>query len=238
MMRFDSEHDLLVIPDVHGRTFWREALNKPHWSHVLFLGDYTDPYPHEYISVQQAYDNFVDIIGYAVNHPSQTTLLLGNHDMHYKSAIFRRLAMGSRYSSMMAQAYTQLFDTYDQLFSLAFEAEYEGERCLFTHAGVVPEWYRIHAQQIGELNAETLNRLAQSDEGMAALADVGWSRGGLSPVGGPLWADCMEMTALEDGPYQIFGHTQNYENQAVVTPHYACVDTHRGYLLSEILAGR
>ncbi len=238
MMRFDSEHDLLVIPDVHGRGFWREALDLPHWSHVLFLGDYTDPYSYEHISVQQAYDNFVEIIGYALNHPSQTTLLLGNHDMHYKSDIFRRHAKGSRYSSMMAPAYAQLFDTYDHLFSLAFEAEYEGERCLFTHAGVVPKWYASHAPLIGDLTAENLNRLAQSDEGMTALADVGWSRGGFARAGGPLWADCSEMSALEDGPYQIFGHTQNYDDRAVITSHYACVDTHRGYLLSEILAGR
>ena len=237
-MKFDKDHDLLIVPDVHGRPFWREPVKSGEYAHAVFLGDYSDPYPSEGIDRDASVEMFREIVDFAEEHKDKVTLLLGNHDMHYKSDIFRRHAKGSRYSSMMAPAYAQLFDTYDHLFSLAFEAEYEGERCLFTHAGVVPKWYASHASLIGDLTAENLNSLAQSDEGMTALADVGWSRGGFARAGGPLWADCSEMSALEDGPYQIFGHTQNYDDRAVITSHYACVDTHRGYLLSEILAGR
>ena len=237
-MKFDHDHDLLVIPDVHGRNFWREAVNRRNWSHVLFLGDYTDPYPHEHITVEDAYASLLDIIGFARTAPSEVTLLLGNHDMHYMSNMFKRLAKGSRYSHRMAERYIAAFRGNYQLFGLAFEAEYEGERCLFTHAGVVPEWYDSHARLIGTLSADNLNALATTAEGVMALSDVGWSRGGLAPAGGPLWADCDEMRAREGWPYQVFGHTQNYENQPVVTPHYACVDTHRAYLLGEILSMR
>ena len=40
---------VLVIPDVHGRKFWKEAINKfskdiyPDLN-IIFLGDYVDPY--------------------------------------------------------------------------------------------------------------------------------------------------------------------------------------------------
>ena len=237
-MTFSPNNDLLVIPDVHGRGFWREAVEQDNWSHVLFLGDYTDPYPHEMISVDEAYANFLEILKFACAHTEQVTLLLGNHDMHYMSAMFRRLAKGSRYSNRLSEKYAALFHTHASLFSLAFEAEYEGEKCLFTHAGVVPEWYSNHADLIGELTASHINQLLATAEGNMALSEVGWCRGGLALAGGPLWADCSEMTSEEGWPYQIFGHTQNLEEKAVVTPHFACVDTHRAYLLSEILGMR
>ena len=121
---------------------------------------------------------------------------------------------------------------------MAYDVEYDGVKCLITHAGVVPGWYQRHAKLIGELNAVNLNRLTESYEGMAALSEIGSIRGGLDPCGGPLWADCNEMAPMDGGPFQIFGHTQSLDGQPVVTPHFACIDTHRAYLLSEVLAMR
>ncbi len=235
MTEFDFNNDLLIIPDVHGRDFWRGAVDRLQWSHVLFLGDYTDPYPHEGISVEETYENLCDILSFAHGHEEKVTLLVGNHDMHYISRIFADLAMGSRYCRQMADCYRALFETHASLFSLAFEAEFEGERCLFTHAGVVPEWYQQHSRLVGELNAGNLNRLLENEEGQRALADVGWMRGGPCLAGGPLWADCREMEGLDSGPYQIFGHTQSWEGIPVITPGYACVDTRSAYLLSKVL---
>ena len=38
---------ILVIPDVHGRTFWKEPCNN--WEgKIIFLGDYHDPYGEYY----------------------------------------------------------------------------------------------------------------------------------------------------------------------------------------------
>ena len=36
----------LIIPDVHGRSFWKKAIKKhfDECDHVVFLGDYIDPY--------------------------------------------------------------------------------------------------------------------------------------------------------------------------------------------------
>ena len=231
-------NDILLIPDIHGRTFWRDAIENTSWSHVVFLGDYTDPYPYEGISPEEAHNNFIDILHYTVDHRDQTTLLLGNHDMHYKSQVFRELAQGSRYSYKLAKRYEYLFDTFSGFFSMAYDVEYDGVKCLITHAGVVPGWYQRHAKLIGELNAVNLNRLTESYEGMAALSEIGSIRGGLDPCGGPLWADCNEMAPMDGAPFQIFGHTQSLDGQPVVTPHFACIDTHRAYLLSEVLAMR
>ena len=45
---------ILIIPDVHGRTFWRAALETGNYEKVIFLGDYVDPYVYEGIDPLQA----------------------------------------------------------------------------------------------------------------------------------------------------------------------------------------
>lgn len=237
-MKFDKDHDLLIVPDVHGRTFWREPVMKEDYTHVIFLGDYVDPYPHEYIDQEEAMTQFCDIITFAKEHPGKVTLLIGNHDMHYFSPLFDDLAEGTRYSYRMAKPMQALYADYKDYFSLAFEAEYEGVHCLLTHAGISPTWLKEHEQLIGELNAENLNALGDSDEGIKALADVGWARGGWAAAGGPMWADYSEVAVTETLPgiYQIFGHTQNRERKPVITRYVACLDCHRTFRLGEVLA--
>lgn len=51
-----SAEDCLIIPDVHGRDFWKDAANRfP--GNIVFLGDYLDPYPLEGISPDEAFTN-------------------------------------------------------------------------------------------------------------------------------------------------------------------------------------
>ena len=51
---------ILVIPDCHGRTFWKDAVEKhaEECDKIVFLGDYLDPYPWEGITRRQAIKNF------------------------------------------------------------------------------------------------------------------------------------------------------------------------------------
>lgn len=42
---------ILIVGDVHGRTFWQEAKNLINeMDRVIFLGDYLDPYSYEGVS--------------------------------------------------------------------------------------------------------------------------------------------------------------------------------------------
>ena len=72
---------LIIVPDVHGRTFWKDVMEYKD-TPIVFLGDYLDPYPRENIGKQQAIDNFLEILDYAKQN-NNVTLLLGNHDMEY-----------------------------------------------------------------------------------------------------------------------------------------------------------
>ena len=73
-------HKILVIPDVHGREFWRKA--KDFKGNIVFLGDYLDPYPSEHIDMEKAMTEFLDIMDWAKKN-EKVHLLLGNHDWHY-----------------------------------------------------------------------------------------------------------------------------------------------------------
>lgn len=50
---------LIVVPDVHGRDFWKTA--KDYDCDVVFLGDYLDPYPLDGITKEAA---VVQIVGH------------------------------------------------------------------------------------------------------------------------------------------------------------------------------
>ena len=236
-MKFDKEHELLIIPDVHGRPFWREPVERGDYAHVVFLGDYCDPYPREGIYEEEALQMFQEVVDFASSHASTTTLLLGNHDLHYVSKVFQKAACGSRYSYLMEEYICEIYEAHKDLFLLAMEAEYEGIRVLFTHAGVSPVWAHEHHGLLGEVTADNLNALGQTDQGMRALADVGWARGGWAKAGGPFWADYSEVAITEhlESIYQIFGHTQNYEGIPLITRYLACLDCHRAFRLGDVL---
>lgn len=124
-MKFDKDHDLLIVPDVHGRTFWREPVMGGDYAHVVFLGDYTDPYPHEGIDRDTSMKIFCEIADFAEMHKDKVTLLLGNHDMHYVSGVFDDQARGSRYSMWSKRSFSAIYNLHRHLFSLAFEADYD-----------------------------------------------------------------------------------------------------------------
>lgn len=236
-MKFDKEHDLLIVPDVHGRPFWRKPVMDGAYSHVIFLGDYTDPYPHEGIERDVSVEMFREIVDFAEEHHDKVTLLLGNHDMHYVSETFDDMARGSRYSFWTKRPFSKIYEMHRHLFSLAFEAEYGDTHCLLTHAGVSSEWLHNYGQLVGEPTAENINALMDSEDGIRALADVGWARGGWATAGGPMWADFTEVASADPlpGVFQIFGHTQTMSRKPVIRPHMACVDCHHTFMLSEIM---
>lgn len=236
-MTYSQQKDLLIIPDVHGRKFWRKALEEKQYTHVIFLGDYVDPYPHESIYPSDAHEELQDIIAFARENRETTTLLLGNHDMHYMSKIFCSLAQGTRYSYNWQDILGPLFNENKDLFQFAYESDYEDTHCLFTHAGVSSVWYEEVKEVVGELNADNLNQLAHTDEGMIAVSAVGYERGGWAKAGGIFWADFNEVNSAPPikETYQIFGHTQNMERKPIINQHVACLDCHRAFLLSEVI---
>ncbi len=69
----------LVLGDVHGRTIWKDIIEKEDPDRVIFLGDYVST--HEGIDSDQQIEELYAILDYKENNPDKVILLRGNHDM-------------------------------------------------------------------------------------------------------------------------------------------------------------
>ena len=225
---------ILIIPDVHGRSFWKEAVETGDYEKVVFLGDYTDPYEWENIAEDDALDNFLSIIEYKEQNPDKVVLLLGNHDLQYYSEYYHELTEGSRYNPISAIYLEQLFRENKGLFQLAYDMDWGGRLYLFSHAGVTQSWLKRNLDLIRKPDAQHLNRLMDTNEGLQALAQVGVARWGDYPTGSMVWADSDEMVVSDPLPdtYQIVGHTQQFDGP-IITDKFACLDCRAAFSLDQ-----
>ena len=232
----EMDQRIIIIPDLHGREFWRKAIDElPADARVVFLGDYLDPYENEWIYWTDAFKSLQDIISLKKTHAEQVTLLWGNHDLHY---LFPSL-QGSRYNEYKAEVIRTTFEENMDCFQMAIEYVVGGKRYLFSHAGVHSEWLKKHSDLFGpadKITAETYNRLMFTDEFVNALSDVSALRGGWSRVGSMIWADIDEFAGTQLGEsemYQVLGHTMCSDGQPKVFGNMICLDCQKAFLLSE-----
>ena len=225
--------EIIIIPDVHGRDFWKEAVKRENYQKIIFLGDYTDPYDMEEISDDMAIDNFESIIAFKQQNPDKVILLLGNHDLHYYSEYYYELAGGARYDPLAAITLNRLFQDHNQLFQLAWETDWAGKHYLFSHAGITQGWLKRNLKLIRKPDARHLNRLPHTDEGLEALAQVGEMRWGNYPSGSMVWADVEEMLISDPIPntYQIVGHSLQFDGP-IITDKFACLDCRAAFCLN------
>lgn len=230
---------VLVIPDDHGRGFWREFVKGHENEMIVFLGDYVDPYPHENISEEEALANLLDIIEFKKEHKDNVILLLGNHDCSYR---YNTSLCNCRYAKRLAADFRRAFNDNKELFQLAFECKVCGKEYIFSHAGVPDNWisnieaecYRIQ----GETNVEFLNRLYKNEiwQLLDYLRYIAHIRGGFDPWGSCIWCDVREWlrkdTLVNSNVYQVFGHTQLKE-EPIITDKIACLDCRRGFSVTK-----
>ena len=231
---------ILIIPDVHGRPFWKKAVEKyDDYDKIIFLGDYVDPYPYEGITVEMALENLKELSEW-LEGKEKVVLLLGNHDMHYIDDYFYRECGGCRLSSMSRKPINDFVEKHKDKIKLAYEAEIEGKKYLFSHAGIISDWYKDYQREIGGLNVDNINAILDSDKRGSVLSDVSFYRGGWSNCGSIVWADIREhlynkgVNELQSlkGVYQIFGHSQQ-EYEPIITETFACLDCRAAFELDK-----
>lgn len=207
---------VLIIPDVHGRPFWRKAKEKINSvDKVVFLGDYLDPYGYEGITRENAIEEFKEIIQFKVDNPDKVILLLGNHDCAY----CYDFGSASRYDYANAELIKEMFENFKPLFQL----KYFSEGVLYTHAGVTNDWLKSIDFTITDLITKPEDFL------VGFLWEVSRMRGGWSNTGSMVWSDVREGDR-ESTYYQIFGHTQ-LESEPIITDKFACLDVRRPFIL-------
>ena len=227
-----------IIPDVHGRPFWRDAVKDVADTPVIFLGDYLDPYPQDIVSWDEAWNELLDIIQLKREYPEQVTLLLGNHDVHYFDS-FPFFSRGGRRSKEHYDEVQKFYMDNLDLFDIAKVIDsVSGLPYLMTHAGVQDRWIEANVRYIERNHpdlywyARKCERECRTPQGFAtfineslhstdekifdfliwSLGDVSGARGGRG-VGSCVWVDISDINGPCSYPplqdcRQIVGHTR------------------------------
>lgn len=240
----EKMHKILILPDIHGREFWKEPCGNPEeYDKIVFLGDYLDPYPEEGIDREETIKNFRQIIKFKKKNLDKVVLLIGNHDEAYINSMMPK----SRYDYKNSGKIGKLFDDNKKLFSLAYEEEINGKRYIFSHSGIEMPWIddfkeMYEWEQPNDDNfVDFLNNnfLTSSDSSASILYMVSRYRGGWDSVGSCIWGDLQEFynyafsTTKRHLPnsYQIFGHT--YIKEPLVMESFACLDCCKAFILED-----
>lgn len=213
----------LIIPDLHGRAFWREPVMETLQdtdAHIVFLGDYHDPYPQEFDYDDLGYllksvDQFKEIIELKKQNPDRITLLLGNHDCGY--AISDNIC-SSRMDRSHQRELESLFQDNRNLFQLAEECDIAGRHIVFSHAGILKGWVDlVWGEDILDPNFNVVDQLnnAWLTDHYGILDSLGnydnYRGWGGFEYGSPVWSDIrawLYVTPEETFGFNIVGHTQ------------------------------
>ena len=246
---------ILVVPDVHGRLFWKEPVKKylNAVDRVVFLGDYLDPYEGEDGLADDIFENLMEIFELKQNNKEKVVLLKGNHDQHYASERFEELAGGTRMDLQNWNKYHQTFTEYKDMFQIADFELINGIPYVFSHAGLTLYWLKKVNENVWNLFdnkisvadpdiIEKINLLDDDGKGQDMLAVIGSKRSWFGEkTGSILWADIEEHSINAPKAYglnqvfQVFGHTRldgMYERM-IVTDHLAMTDSQQCFMIDE-----
>lgn len=172
---------VLIIPDVHGRSFWKEPCNN--WKDkIIFLGDYHDPYG-EYVDEEpnkaESLTNLRDLAEFVENrrHTSDVICLLGNHDLSYFNGNGKcrfDYWQQKEVKELISGLSPQLYYIYEDL------TTEEPHKYLFSHAGITKDWLDYNNLELKDLDNIDLTNIS-------ALDHIPYSRGGYNKYGSCVW---------------------------------------------------
>lgn len=228
----ENKKKVVVVPDVHGRTFWENVKQKTaDADEIIFLGDYVDPYAYEEDVDQTTkglLNNFSNIISFAKYCPCKCILLLGNHDLHY---LFNSVEECSRFDDRIKSEFKRLYSENKGLFKFAYSLE----NVLFTHAGVSNEWLKSNGLEFDGTAkglADLINEIGEDENNVGKiLCQCGPYRWGWDRQSGPMWCDINEHSDLThpESIKQIISHTQVEAPTFCSDKSCLCVDCKRIY---------
>lgn len=219
---------IIIVPDVHGRDFWRNPCYEHHdeFDKIIFLGDYLDHYPGE-SSNEHDIDTLIDVIGFKLLHPEKVELLIGNHDCPYIWPDTYGKALGDywcRHDHKNHDLIHKIFTDNIDLFNIAWDCPYKDTKVLFTHAGVNQGFKDICGLDAEQINTFFLEEKSGNVPNVVGLTACSFYRGGYSQWGSPVWADIREhFKEPVTDVYQIFGHT--YAEDIITGDHFIMTDT-------------
>ena len=127
----------LILGDIHGRTLWKDIMEKEQPQQLIFMGDYVAT--HEGITAQQQIDNLEEILSLKEERPDDIILLRGNHDLQHLGYYWAECS----HLSQAVQNYMATADFRERFLSLTqwvHEFTFGDKHILCSHAGVSKVW--------------------------------------------------------------------------------------------------
>lgn len=208
----------ILIPDVHGRVFWKDAL--PYMNEgvrTIFLGDYLAPYSFENISDEMALSNFKEILD-TTKDMENVTLLTGNHDWTYIKPYMHICDV--RVDEVNFDALVSLFRENLKRFYLCVVDRCDGlEYAIFSHAGIHSKWLydlKCDVSDISIIEQNLYDIFQSTDTGVLIqyLSRISHYRWGMDDEGSMIWADINEFkNTPQMDCLQFVGHTMQVKKE-------------------------
>lgn len=183
---------IVVLGDIHGRTVWKDIIDKEQPNQVIFLGDYLST--HDCISESDQVSNLLEILRFKDLYP-ETILLRGNHDLQHLGYYW---AECSGYFARVAEL---MVDLKEEFLAKTQWIHIIGNT-IFSHAGISTKWLETNRLTLDGINSlEPSERFGFSSSNPRDIY-------GTSPEQPPTW---IRPTTLVDvmipGYDQVVGHT-------------------------------
>ena len=255
---------ILVIADVHGRKFWRQAIanNIDKVDKIIFLGDYLDPYENEIdenpelMECDDFYDSqnllkmLEDIISLKKNDFNKYILLTGNHTDSY---IWSKFQAATRTDYKNWKKYHKFFSQNLDLFNLVWIED----DVIFSHAGISEGWarevwkkfrypesaYKSIMDVALALNDIPLTKV--NNEYIQLISNISYYRWGESEYGSCEWSDLREhidhyQSEVKEKLVPL-GDSEIYQvfghtqlQKPLLTEKWACLDCRQGFIFDTI----
>lgn len=212
---------MIIVSDVHSRLFWKNMIpffeSHPE-EHVIFMGDYVDPYSFDNVPEKEIIPRFKEVIDFARQYKDRVTLLIGNHCDYLD---FTRFG-GYRYCHSIASELEKLYRDNRDLFSRSYIA-YD---TLFTHAGVVTGWLAQYKNRCEKFDINSVKDWIDNCS-IDQYYEIGRDRGGSAPYGSCCWCDISTFQFAHKPDFkQILSHTQlNHDGAMIHEDNWWMVDS-------------
>jgi hypothetical protein len=208
---------IIGIGDIHGRTTWKQIVEKETFDKVVFVGDYFDT--HDDVSPEQQKQNFRDIVAYKKANMDKVVLLFGNHDYHYLRTVTETYSGYQQFQKVdISEMLHQAID--EDLLQMCFVFG----NVIYSHAGITETWCNNNLVQIESIEDSVNELFKYKPQAFRFTPGENYSNHGDDVEQSPIWV--RPVSILNDkvnGYIHVVGHTT--QDKIVFTDAVILIDT-------------
>lgn len=151
----------LIIGDIHGRPFWKDAIEQESPDMVIFLGDYVTT--HELYTPEQQLEQLELIMQYKESHPDNVIMLRGNHDLDGLGYYWARCYPSAVDVQAKMNKDTDFGQRFLNLTQWCYVFEVAGKPTICAHAGISTKWLS-NILNMNDFDPAAINEMEPSEK--------------------------------------------------------------------------